>query len=80
MNPKTFTIAFFTFLLAFLLFSDKELNRSEFLAVNNGETLVRSELQSSECDRTKVLFDAMVRKMHQEYNIEIICNPLNPDK
>jgi hypothetical protein len=63
-----------------LLASPKDLSRSEFLAVHNGETLVRSELQSAECNRTKILFEALVRKMHQQYNIKIICNELNPDK
>lgn len=79
MNPRTFMISFIIILSLFLYASEKELDKSRLKVATKYDTVVETILQSSECNRTKILMESLIRHA-QDYGYAVTCTLINPDK
>ena len=76
MNPNAFIPMFLIILVIIMFAMPKELDQSWFTVTSKYELVVGSKLQAGECQRTKILMEAVLRQS-EEYNYEVTCTPLN---
>lgn len=73
MNPKTFVIMFMTILAMYLLAATSQLDRSEFIITQGNTIVVSSTLDTGECDRTKILTEALLRRQYKGDRYQVSC-------
>ena len=76
MPPKMFLI-FIILLGMILLAADKELPRSNYTVYHYDEIISTSTLNSSECDRTKVLVEMVLRHNNKDQSHTVVCEPID---
>ncbi len=68
-------------ILSIILFSaDKDLDQAQFIITQGATIIVSSTLQSGECDRTKILTEALLRRQYKGDRYLVTCKLKNIKK
>lgn len=73
MNPKSFIIMFMAILAMVLLSANSELDKSKFIITQGNTIVVSTILQVGECERTKILTEALLRKQYKGDRYQVFC-------
>ena len=76
MNPRSFMIVFTVILCMVLIAGTSDLERSYFVVSTKYDVVLETELQSAECERTKILMENILRQS-QEYSFKVTCTPID---